>query len=188
MDDYIIVGDSHAVYNFSRAEKPCIYAGPRTAFKLYSHHKDISRLIENRKRKYIFYFGEIDCRIHIYLKSKGDEESIIEGCKATASSYVNYIQKLISSGWDISILSIPPTGEVENEYKYPVYGDIEDRRYITELLNLMISLLCYNYDIKYYNLYPKLIDEDGYRRKDLIADEVHLNSKVSEIFYETFLG
>lgn len=188
MYKYTFVGDSHVVSSFGDIGTPCVYIGPRTAFKAYEHHKDIEEKIRDKSKEYIFCLGEIDCRIHIYLKADGDYDKIIEGCKNTVESYINYIQKLNSSGWKIGVLSIMPPGDIENQWNYDSYGTIVDRRHITEICNSMLYFFCNKANIKFFNLYPKLINKDGYRREDLILDDAHLNKKVARIFNETFLG
>lgn len=179
-----VIGDSHAWKCFSNSEFFIpLTVGPRTAHQLCEHHEEIVSAIQNLKdKKIIFLFGEIDCRVHIVRKHYRTNQSIKNLAKASAARYAGYVKRLRKEGYDIAISCVFPTGSRRSSGAKFNGADYE-RSQATMCMNDYLKLFCSTEEIPFLNFYPYLTNKNK-RRRDLISDDVHLNTKVANIFKE----
>ncbi len=192
------VGDSHSLRCFEN--HPCIadsktYFGynkldGKTAYKLVDHDKRVRKIITPIKEKaLIFSFGEVDVRIHIqykHLQTGTPVETLISN---TAKRYTDYIANLRGEGFDIHIFNVIPTGDFtgaafeawKNNLNYPFTTNYAERQFFTHQLNDQYKKKCKSKDIPFIDIYDHLVDESGRRKKELIYDFAHLNSKTADI-------
>ena len=53
-------------------------------------------------------------------------------------------------------------------------------------LNAALKIYCKNNDIEYINMYPKLVDKDGYLDKKYTDDGLHLNDEGYKVVTKVF--
>ena len=166
-----VVGDSHARELFAgHNEYDNHKVGTWAAFRLHTHHEEFVRHLNGHEHdKIIVVFGEIDVREHIVDQAKKQNRTTDELVDDTAFSFVEYISSLC---YDISILSVPPTGDGDDDKVFR--GTYEERKHITERLNARYEYYCGRFNVPFVNVYKYLVDENGDRRKELVVDQVHL--------------
>ena len=184
-----VIGDSHA--------RPFVFRNPflvhhisqATAYNLdkdnsFSQSKRYlnSFLPEvNKKRDVLLLvFGEIDARVQIYSqfrKSKGaiGIERIIE---ATAGKYGATVRRLKDDGFAVCVHGIPPAARKNFVSNLPFIGTPEQRSEISSMFNKKLGEFCRQNDIPYIDVQSVSADENGFIKKQYVADEVHLNSKI----------
>jgi hypothetical protein len=132
----------------------------------------------------LFSFGEIDCRIHIFMQYKRYYTAVDQAIKNTVDRYLDYLASLYVH--DMYVLNVVPTGKQENAAGYPYYGTQEDRTVITTVFNSVLKISCRDRGMNFINVYDQLINKHGERREDLIADATHLNEKYGQIVYDKY--
>jgi len=184
-----VIGDSHV--------KPFVFKSPflvhhisqATAYNLdkddsFSQSKKYlnSFLPEVNKERdvLLLVFGEIDARVQIYSqfrKSKGaiGIERIIE---ATAEKYGATVRRLKDDGFAVCVHGIPPAARKNFVSNLPFIGTPEQRSEISSMFNKKLGEFCRQNDIPYIDVQSVSADENGFIKKQYIADEVHLNSKI----------
>lgn len=186
---YYVIGDSHTL-NFLHEAFIIKHIGPATAYKLSfeksstnSKKKVINIVNKIYKKKHInviFVFGELDARIHIYKISMEKNIDIDILINRTVESYMNFIN-LIKKKFPlitIYIFNVLPQGEEGNIYKFPYYASINKRREIAEKMNKLLEKYTKRNNIKFINIYNKLIEKNGRRKKEYVFDDVHFNRKI----------
>lgn len=181
-----VIGDSHTQM-FAR-QYPYIvhHLGPATAYNLgndkssnqsFQKLESVLTLVNKSNDQLLMVFGEIDCRIHIYknyMEAKG-RKSLLSLVKTTIANYGLVLISLRQQGYRIAVLSLPPTSKQSNIYHYKYYGDFKKRREITLLFNKELAKYCDKNKLKYVDLYPYVVDQDGATKAYYAQDIVHLN-------------
>ena len=184
-----VIGDSHV--------KPFVFKSPflvhhisqATAYNLnkdnsFSQSKRYlnSFLPEVNKERdvLLLVFGEIDARVHIYSqfrKSNGaiGIERIIE---ATAGKYGETIRRLKDDGFAVCVHGIPPAARKNFVSNLPFLGTPEQRSEISSMFNKKLGEFCRQNGIPYIDVQSVSADENGFMKKQYVADEVHLNGKI----------
>lgn len=188
-DIYHVIGDSHSL-NFIHDAFIIHHVGPATAYKLNfeksttnSRKKVINilnKIYKNKPISVIFVFGELDARIHIYKIYKEKNININILIKKTIESYMDFLN-LIKKRFpliNIYIFNVLPQGEEENVYKFSYYASMDKRRDIAENMNRLLVEHTRLNNIKFIDIYSKLIDRNGKRKKEYIFDDVHFNRKI----------
>lgn len=203
-----LVGDSH-VFQFGKYPQiRTHYLGARTAYQIAIHHEHSCGLVNRQhqthsmayilecygQQRFCFLLGEIDCRVHIWLKAKENDTSIADGIINTVNRYVEYIVKIRSGHIpNTSIVSIVPTGFEDGSVysdasgtKYKHYPDYEQRKEITRDFNAALKKKCDEYGLSFIDIHKYLIDEKGDRRLDLWHDAAHCKytEEIARIIYE----
>lgn len=186
---YHVIGDSHSL-NFIHDQFIIHHVGPATAYKLNfeesttnSKKKVINILNKIYKKKpinVIFVFGELDARIHIYKISKEKNINIKTLIKKTIVSYMDFLN-LIKKRFplvNIYIFNVLPQGEERNVYKFSYYATFGKRKEIAENMNELLAKYAKLNNVKFIDIYSKLIDINGNRKKEYIFDDVHFNRKI----------
>ncbi len=183
------IGDSHV--------KPFIYRFPflvhhisqATAYNLIKE-KSFSRSGEylelflkkvNKKRDVVFLvFGEIDARVHIYLKygQSGRTKSFDELIDETVRRYGQAIMKIRDQGIAVSVHGIPPAAKKDFITALPFSGKPHERSEISRKFNHALREYCRSVDIPYVDIQSIASDENGFIKKYYLADEVHCNSRI----------
>jgi lysophospholipase L1-like esterase len=128
----------------------------------------------------LLVFGEIDARVHIYSqfrKSNGaiGIERIIE---ATAGKYGETIRRLKDDGFAVCVHGIPPAARKNFVSNLPFLGTPEQRSEISSMFNKKLGEFCRQNGIPYIDVQSVSADENGFMKKQYVADEVHLNGKI----------
>ena len=179
-----IIGDSHAA-RFEKIGGVIIhYVGPWTAHNLHRHDSQICAVVNKLpiNSSFLFGFGEIDCRIHIFYQSK--IKNILENVLVsnTVEQYLKYILKF---NLPFGVLAVPPQGLQENIYSYQHYATREQRQQITNEFNLALEKACKLYNIGFINIwkYEKVTWPD----EDFEVDKCHIKSDVIKLLAKGYL-
>lgn len=192
---YHVIGDSHST-SFLDPAFIIHHIGPATAYKLSfeksttrSKEKVLGILNKNYKRRklnVIFVFGELDVRLQINKIAKEKNISVSKVIDSTVNSYINFL-KLIKNKYpliNIYVLNVLPQGEEENIYNVPHYASREARSSFVLEMNKKIKELTKKENFKFIDIYDKLIDEEGKRKKEYVFDDVHFNRKITKFIID----
>jgi hypothetical protein len=184
-----VIGDSHV--------KPFVFRSPflvhhisqATAYNLdkdnsFSQSKKHlnSFLAEVNKERdvLLLVFGEIDARVHIYsqYRKNNGEISIGRIIEATAGKYGENIGRLKSDGFAVCVHGIPPAARKNFVSNLPFLGTPKQRSGISSRFNKKLGRFCRKNGIPYIDVQSVSADENGFVKKQYVADEVHLNGKI----------
>jgi hypothetical protein len=171
-----VIGDSH-VWSFSEIDGYRFHAflsKSCTAHQLVNKKEQLMQLLNMYPEElWLFYFGEIDSRIHIYLKSNINKIPYIDLCKDTANRYVGVIKELINNNFNVKILTQPPQGFEVNINNYPYYAGREERQRISEMLALEIKTQAKEEGVEVIDLFVGISLPD----RDFYQDSVHVKQE-----------
>lgn len=128
----------------------------------------------------IFCLGEIDCRCHIYkyiTETKSFQDIIDE-------IIINYVDAVILNikisnlqFKHVCLYNVVPTIQKHNTYEYPHHpflGSDEERKQIVLYFNKRLKEECLKNNFIFFDIYNHYTDENGFLRKDLSDDNVHI--------------
>lgn len=125
----------------------------------------------------VFVFGEIDVRCHIGRIADKKSLKLDDVINDLANNYVKTIIKNREQFEKINCMVfnvLPPTKFYSNFY-FPYYGSLEDRVLITNKLNLKLKELCYQFDLKFIDIYDLYTDSECKLNLLLANNDPHLN-------------
>jgi hypothetical protein len=141
----------------------------------------------------IFCLGEIDCRCHIhkFITSEVTYQMIIDNIVS------NYMDSIELNTTDISFKRIcvynvvPPIQRYNTAYEnpeYPYLGTDDERKQYVLYFNKKIKEKCAEKKYMFFDVYDKYIDSNGFLRKDLSDDNVHIQDGryIREFMEENF--
>lgn len=170
----IIIGDSHADFCTRKLDKKNVIVNSVPSITMHRIGRDkvlfLNPILINKNNNYIFFFGEIDCRCHIYKQLKLNR-SLEEICDTLTTNYINSIKLNIPKYKKIIISCIVPPvnilnykilhGEFEENFPVPVLGTDEERIQYTKLMNKMLKEKAFKEKFLFLDFYDKYIEEDG---------------------------
>lgn len=169
-----VIGDSHS-WEF-RGIPGCMehYLGPVTMHRMGRDRLDAAHFSVNPGDAVVLAFGEIDVRCHIGRQRDHNERSLDEIIYTLAT---NYLEQIASAFPNINLIvySVTPPSDIVNNREYPIYGSLEDRVNITQLLNQALKLLAPRYGIDFLDVYDDYADEQGVLCVDLSDHNVHIH-------------
>ena len=192
------IGDSHAkpfifqwpflVHHISQATAHnLIKEGSFTRSGEYLRHF-LSRV--NKKRDIVFLiFGEIDARVHIYLKygESGKQVSIDKLLDDTVARYGEAITQIQGNGYHVAIHGIPPASSKDFITALPFSGKPGERSEISRKFNEKLKAFCRSVDVHYVDIQSVASDEKGFIKKYYLADEVHCNRRIVSFTRKTIV-
>lgn len=184
-----IIGDSHVWPYLGKHPFMVHHLGGVTAYNLDNPNSKTGSLklltktlksIPKQKNLLIFSLGEIDCRLHIYyqFKKQNEKVTIDRLIKKTVEKYISFLKTVMADGRQIAVLSPTPTGTERNIYKMKFFADFKTRAKITKKYHLCLMKKCQEENIKYIDLYSKIVTKDGGINDYYRQDVVHLNQKI----------
>jgi len=197
------VGDSHSRRCFeshAQIADSRVLAGHnkldgKTAFNIERHEKKLMRILTPlQDKELIFCFGEVDVRLHIKYKHQQLGIPVERLIDATAEKYIAYVAKLRNQGYRIHVFNVIPTGDflgVDAEkwkkgLQYPFTASGEERKMYTELLNTAYAVYCAALQVPFINIYQKLVDSAGVRKKELVFDYAHLGNQCADLVMASY--
>jgi hypothetical protein len=184
-----VIGDSHV--------KPFIYRFPfkvehisqATAYNLvkdgsFTRSKEYLNMFLERidkKRDVVFLvFGEIDARVHIYLKygESGRTISLEKLIDDTVERYGQAIMQIKKQGFTVCVHGIPPAASKEFITALPFSGKPRERSEISRKFNSRLREFSEASGVAYVDIQSIASDENGFIKKYYLADEVHCNSRI----------
>jgi hypothetical protein len=188
---YHVIGDSHTTC-FLHPLFIIHHIGPSTAYNLFFKKsttrgkekviKILNKIYKNKELNVIFVFGELDTRIHINKIANEKNSSLVNVVDSTVKSYFNFLINIKSKYPLIKmyIFNVLPQGEEENIYNFPYYADRNKWVLIAGLMNDKLKEYAKNNNFKFIDIYDKLINKNGDRKKEYIFDSVHFNRKIMQ--------
>jgi hypothetical protein len=147
----------------------------------------------NINDKIIFSFGEIDCRTHIYYQFLKLKREYPISC-LVADTINNYRLFLEQVKQDFCVYNILPAGTWQGpEINWKgICTPVQIRNIIHNELHYTLNAMCHFYNFKVLDLWSEVLDDDGFTKKELKCDEVHLGNgalpiilpKVADVFPE----
>jgi hypothetical protein len=150
-----ILGDSHALCFDGAKDVIPHWLGARTAHNLYKQYDKIKSFFEDPFDTYWFYFGEIDCRIHIYRLWKETGTQRHDLIETTIDNYLGAIRMF--DDWDIAVMALPPQGYQDNFFSYEHYASHNQRQQLTDVFNFELENECHKSGIRFIDIW-----EPGY--------------------------
>lgn len=176
-------GDSHALFGWVGVKHH--YLGPILCYsfgKEKLNRCDISKYDIEDGDTIIFCFGEIDCRCHIHKHITKE------------NSYQNIIDNLVENYFEairVNIINckvqlknicvyniVPPIQKINTSenLEYPYLGSDEERKSYVLYFNQKLKEKCVQNNYLFFDIYNYYTDENGFLRKDLSDDNVHIRN------------
>lgn len=130
----------------------------------------------------IFCLGEIDCRCHIHkhITEISSYEDIIDNI---VNNYFDAIELNVSvSGIkfkNVCVYNVVPPVQKFNTKEnpsYPYLGTDEERKKYVLYFNQKLKEKCTDKGYVYFDIYDKYTDENGFLKKELSDDNVHIRN------------
>jgi hypothetical protein len=132
----------------------------------------------------VFSFGEIDCRCHVH-KHVSDESTYQDIINHLVDNYFEAIDLNIVTSQitfkNICVYNVVPPIQKYNTLEnpeYPYLGTDEERKEYALYFNQKLKEKCIEKGYVFFDIYDKYIDENGFLRKDLSDENVHIRNGV----------
>lgn len=178
------IGDSHSIFYHNSEKIIELWFGmsniPVTIFKLLINGLDIYKVgkILKKQEKYnikandkvMFCYGYNDIQKNIYKYAKENYEIELNNL------LTKYIDLILIYKSKYNIIPI-----IQNIYPNPliksknVNGSEEIRIIYTKYANELLYKLCKKNEIKFFDIYEKITDNNGYIKKEYTKDGIHLD-------------
>lgn len=187
-----VIGDSHTLA-FRWHRFVVHHIGAPTAYNLInpkSTTRSAERLfaeldkINVDRDAIVLSFGEIDCRIHIfrqYQKSMGNT-TLDEVIQKTIEAYGTVLGLIRQRQIRFWVYGIPPAAQTLGQYASDATPDM--RSQISQRFNELLRDHCRYNNYSFIDIYAIVSDEEGFVRREFLADEIHLNRKVASYVWK----
>lgn len=202
LDMIYVIGDSNVFVFVDNKEFDVRHIGPITAHNLNKirpgnmttagtkifgqvGYTGLINTVNKENDSIMLVFGEIDCRIHIYYQFMKRNYNKVDSKKCTITELIdntihNYgivMKQLADMNIKFYICGIPPPGCEKNIYNYLWYATPEIHSKIYREFNHRLKNFCEQKSYRYLDIYSKIVDQDGFMKKEYAEDCVHLNNK-----------
>jgi hypothetical protein len=132
----------------------------------------------------VFCLGEIDCRCHIHkhITETTRYQDIINNI---VDNYFEAIELNVSISQiklkNVCVYNVVPPIQKYNTLEnpeYPYLGTDEERKQYALYFNEKLKEKCIEKEYIFFDIYNNYIDENGYLRKDLSDDSVHIGNGI----------
>jgi hypothetical protein len=144
--------------------------------------------------KLIFLFGEIDCRILVYYKSRKSNMPINDVIDMVAYRYLAAVLYWKGMGFNVAVHGVIPACRQGNDYGVEFYGPQDDRCLINAKFDDAMNMACIQTGIPYFSVFnhPELRDRDdeGMLQEYLLPDLVHVDPTKCDInrYFSDWMG
>jgi len=179
------IGDSHCFFGWSG-----IIQHPLGPLLCYSFGKEkINRCdIRNFNIKdgdtVVFCLGEIDCRCHIH-KHVTETKTYQDIINNIVDNYFEAIELNVSISQiklkNVCVYNVVPPIQKYNTLEnpdYPYLGTDEERKQYALYFNEKLKEKCIEKEYIFFDIYNNYTDENGFLRKDLSDDNVHISNGI----------
>ena len=192
-----VIGDSHAQVVQGLFPFVVAHIGPATAFNLVSESSStrswagieaaLSRTDPDRDIV-LLMFGEIDCRIHVYLQhiKSGGQRTFQDIAMATVSRYGEAIERIEALGYRVVVQSVVGAARQDNIYNYDYYADLRTRGVIVQDFNSALGEWCRSHETEYLDVFDRVADANGIILPEFTTDGTHLDARAHSIYVEWF--
>ena len=181
------IGDSHTIffYNSMKIKEHWFFGNylPATIYRLINEDLDLYNIgtrLGNSHEKYnikendyvIFFMGfnDIQKNINKYASNNWKEE--------VTDLFTGYVDKVIelSNKYKIKpiIPCVYPNPRPDAKDQNP-FGSFEERRMYAIFANIFLKSICQEKNIHFFNVYHLITDEDGFIKKEITNDSIHLD-------------
>lgn len=186
MKKIYLIGDSHVLMHRSlEPEVICSHFGACTAYGLMNPDsrtgglKTLQKFLEEHNPKEVMMipaFGEIDCRVLIYMKHIQHNAPLDIMVNIVVDRYFWAIDLILENKFDVAIhIPIPAVWQT-NEYKLPHYASEEIRGEISTMFTDALKYKCKKRGIAFYDPWILLSPNNGVvNRGHLLPDLVHID-------------
>ncbi len=196
-----VFGDSHASDKIS-GWKDCLdieshYLGPILCYSFGQEKRkrlDINKYDIKDDDIVLFCFGEIDCRCHVhkYITPQQDYKEIIN---QVIHNYILAIKENIRNckaklKYVYVYNVVPPVRKesIRQHKKYPHLGSDQERQKYVLYFNQKLQEVCDD-NIRFFNIYDKYVDKDGFLNPELSDGSVHIfDGKYLQEFIDSIYG
>ena len=130
----------------------------------------------------IFCLGEIDCRCHIH-KHITETTTYQDIINKIVNNYFKAIQLNIITSQikfkNVCVYNVVPPIQKYNTYEQkamPFLGTDEERKSYVLYFNKILKEKCIENNFIFFDIYDKYLDINGFLRKDLSDDNVHIKN------------
>jgi hypothetical protein len=163
---------------------PCFKSyniGPALAFNFPNKHINRVRKLKIPKgERVMLIFGEVDCRWHIPHPFKHKRDPILQNWQdnllSCARRYFEGIASL-QKDYDVCVWGVHPPSRENLGPEYPMYGDCEYRTEVVRKWNRQCWEYCDKLGLKFYNIFWKLVKEDGMVDPKYLLDGCHMSQE-----------
>lgn len=179
------IGDSHSSEGWTGVIKHHI--GPVLCYSFGTekiNRCDIRKFNIKDGDTIVFCFGEIDCRghIHKHITKTTTYQDIINNI---VDNYFDAIKLNVSISQiklkNICVYNVVPPIQKYNtpeNPEYPYLGTDEERRDYVLYFNTKLKEKCIENNYIFFDVYNHYINENGFLRKDLSDDNVHIRNGI----------
>ena len=193
MTAYHTIGDSHCYYGWNEIASESNHLifrhwlGPILCYRFgigKLNICDIRNFNISDGDVLVFCFGEIDCRCHIHkhVNEKKTHQIVID------EIVENYFEAIVlnvlclkSKIKKICVFNVVPAAkkiESLESNEYPFLGSDEDRKKYVLYFNKKIKEHCVKNNYIFFDVFEKYADENGFFKKDLTNDNVHIGNSI----------
>lgn len=178
-------GDSHSANGWSEVINHSL--GPRLCYS-FGRDKlnffDINNFNIKENDTIIFCFGEIDCRCHVHkhinetTTYKDIINNIVDNYFEAIKLHIRNLQVKLKN---VCVYNVVPPVQKYNTYEQiaaPFLGNDEERKNYVLYFNKKLKEKCYENNYIFFDIYDKYIDKNGFLRKDLSDDNVHIKDGI----------
>jgi tetratricopeptide (TPR) repeat protein len=177
--DIQVVGDSHAVSNFSAISRCRVeFVGPRTLHHMALQPIDLAKLGVPAGAKLVTVFGEIDCRSHMVEMAQRAGQSPLTVARRIAARFVRTLGRAMERH-RVTVAAIcsilPPPHAYPDNPAFPVVGSPEERRQMAQILNDELAASAEAVGIGFLDIRPAYLDPNGFLDPIKSDGLVHVN-------------
>lgn len=179
------IGDSHSASGWSQVI--IHHLGPVLCYSFGKEKLDrcdIRNMNINNGDTIVFCFGEIDCRCHVH-KHINETTTYQEIINNIVNNYIEAIDLNITVSElvlkNICIYNVVPPIQKYNtleNIEYPYLGTDDERKQYVLYFNEKLKEKCSEKKYVFIDIYDKYADENGFLRKELSDDNVHIKNGV----------
>ncbi len=181
--DIEVIGDSHAVSNFSSISRCRVHwLGPRTMYRITREPLDLAAIGVAPGARIVTVFGEIDCRCHLISKAREMGTTAAALAQSLADAFVRSLQQTAEQGraTQMAIAAIvPPQRAFTNDPAYPTFGSSAERRDAAMSLNRALADAGRRAGIGFLELGAAYYGADGYLDPTQSDGHVHIDFRLT---------
>jgi hypothetical protein len=190
MTAYHTIGDSHSTFGWLEISNESNHfilrhhLGAMTCYRFGIEKLNIFNFDIADGDVVIFCFGEIDCRCHVHKhvsETRTYQHVIDEIVKNYFDAIVLNILHLKSKLKHVCVFNVVPLtrrNECLEDIEYPFLGTDEERKEYVLYFNKKIKKHCIENDYLFFDVFDKYADENGFFKKHLTKDKIHIGDSI----------
>ena len=177
--DIEVIGDSHAVTNFSMIPRCRVHwCGPTTMAHVTRHPIDLAALGITPGAKFVAVFGEIDCRCHLIDMARRMNTTVPALARRIARAFARSLRRTLERGdaAQAAICAVLPAPRAfPDNIDFPVVGSAAERRDAALGLNRALADAAADDGLSFLDICPPYCDAEGYLDAAMSDVDVHID-------------